>query len=105
MLKIVLLYSEENTNDLSANRKRKGRAVVENPRTVKSPLSKWKLLEIDKFLQSRGIVELLLTFRLQLYDIVKISLFSPSLYPVPSLFSLCDSIILLWQHFKQSKSG
>ena len=34
--------SEESTNDISANRKRKCKAIVENPRTVKSPLSKYE---------------------------------------------------------------
>ena len=63
--------SEESASDLSADRKRKGKAAVENPRTVKSPLAleifNFKLLGIGKFLLSRVIVELLLIFRLQLY--------------------------------------
>ena len=51
--------SEESTSDLFANRKIKGKAAVENPRTVKSPLSKYETGNsgIDKFLLSRGIVE------------------------------------------------
>ena len=54
--------SEESTSDLFANRKIKGKAAVEsleNPRTVKSPLSKYENGNsgIDTVLLSRGIVE------------------------------------------------
>ena len=48
--------SEESTSDVSEDRK-KDKAAVENPRTVKSPLSKYETgnFGIDKFLLSRGI--------------------------------------------------
>ena len=40
--------SEESTSNLSANRKRKSKAAVENPRTVKS--RRWCDAEIDKLI-------------------------------------------------------
>ena len=96
--------SEESTKDLSANRKKKGQSNRWKPDNCKISaleIRNWKLLGIDNFLRSRGIVELL--FGCSYF--IEIFLFSPSLYPVSSLSSFCDSIILLFQHFKQSKSS
>ena len=39
---------EESTSDLSVNRKRKGKAAVENPRTVKS---RWCDAEVDRLIE------------------------------------------------------
>ena len=41
--------SEESTIDLSANRKRKGKAAVENPRTLKS--RRWCDAEVDRLIE------------------------------------------------------
>jgi len=44
-----LLY-EENTSDLSANRKRKGKVAIENARTGKS--RRWCDAEVDRLIES-----------------------------------------------------
>ena len=87
--------SEESTSDLCTNRIKKGQS------------SRWLSIPFKIFLihsHHLAVSCSVLNHYLSHY-VVKISLFSPSLYPVSSPSSFGDSIFLLLQHFEQSNSG
>ena len=116
------LLGEDSTSDLSANRKRKSKAAVENTRTGKS--RRWSDAEVDRLIElleerpclwdvfckeyrkrESGLMKRLKTNSQLSHYIGEISLFFSSLYPVSSLSSFSFYIILLFQHFKQSNSS
>ena len=78
--------SEESTRDFSANRKRKGKAAVETPRTVKSPLSKDETGFVE-------FVELLLIFRLQQYSFSPLRFIHCLVFPLFATLSSSSSNI------------
>ena len=90
----VFNHSPKKVNAISPQtEKKKEKAAVENPRTVKS--RRLCDAEVDRLIE-------LLEERLCLWDVFcKDYHVSPSLDPVSSR----DCLTLLFQHFKQSKSG
>ena len=88
--------SEESTGDLSANGKRKGRAAVENQRTVKS--GRRCDLEVDRVIYRKKDHVCGMYFTRTIMSPLR-------LIQCLSLSSFCDSITLPFQNFKQGKSG